>query len=449
MLSSLTFMIPRFLPIAWKLAAVITALTLLAVSLLATLVLSQVKEVLNNQIRVQAELIVGHIARASAEPLLADDQLTLETLIHTQLADGHVEFIAVHASDRGLLASVGTRPDSQSLALRQPWALAQWNHHYRRPILFHDVEVGWVEAFIDSTPMQKLLRNTLKAGVLTAILVSMIGLVLAVIISKRLVRPLERLAEATRAHSVRQPGQRRREDELGQLELAFQSMTTDLLRKDQVEDALCRYVSDEVAQDILNNLERVELGGRPVEGSVLFADIKGYTTLAEALDPTELGRTLNEFFGPMTRTIAAHGGVVDKYIGDCMMAVFGVTEPDPEHRLNALRTGLALLDTVRAVNHRRVARGASRVEFRIGLHAGQMLAGNVGAPERMQFTVVGGAVNVAARLTEVADADSLVVEEGFMGRSELEHSFRTRPCGTRKLRGLGDVVTVVCVLEEY
>ena len=441
-------MIPRYLPIAWKLAAVIIGLTLLAVLLLATLVLYQVREVLSNQIRVQAELTVGHIARSSAEPILADDQLTLETLIHTQLEDSNVVFIAVHATDRGLLASAGRLPENQPLELRQPWTLVHWTHYHRHPILFQDVEVGWVEAFIDPTPMQGLVRNTIQAGVLTAVLVSLIGLVLAIFISKRLVRPLERLAQASRAHSSQPPGQERGKDELGELTLAFQRMTTDLLRKDQVEGALRRYVSDGVAQDVLNNLDRVELGGRPVEGSVLFADIKGYTSLAEGLDPTELGRTLNEFFGPMASTIAAHEGVVDKYIGDGMMAVFGVITPDPNHRLNALRTGLALLTTVREVNRDREARGESRVDFRIGLHAGQMLAGNVGAPERMQFTVVGDAVNVAARLTDVADTDALVVAEGFLESSELWRRFRIRPCGTRKLRGLGEEVKVLCILGE-
>ncbi|MFO8003925.1 adenylate/guanylate cyclase domain-containing protein [Thioalkalivibrio sp.] len=441
-------MIPRYLPIAWKLAAVITGLTLLAVLLLASLVLYQVREVLSNQIQVQAELTVGHIARSSAEPLLADDQLTLETLTHTQVEGGNVVFIAVHANDRGLLASAGVRPENQPTESGQPWALVQPAHYHRRPIVFQDVEVGWVEAFIDPAPMQGLLRNTIGAGVLTAVLVSMLGLVLAIIISKRLVRPLERLAQATRAHAESPPGQEHHRDELGELTLAFQRMTTDLLRKDQVEDALRRYVSDGVAHDVLNNLDRVELGGRPVEGSVLFADIKGYTSLAEGLDPTELGRTLNEFFGPMASTIAAHEGVVDKYIGDGMMAVFGVTSPDPDHRLKALRTGLALLNTVRAVNRDRQVRGEPCVEFRIGLHAGQMLAGNVGAPERMQFTVVGDAVNLAARLTEVADADSLVVAEGFLENSELRRRFRIRPCGSRRLRGLVDEVKVLCILEK-
>jgi adenylate cyclase len=438
--------IPRYFPVAWKLASVIAGLTLLGIAVLAALVLNQVRDVLNNQIRVQAELIVGHIARASAEPLLAEDQLTLETLIHTQIEEGGAQFIAIHASDRGLVASAGTRPAVLPAPRGQPWSLVGPAHYHWGSIQFQDVEVGWVEAYIDPAPMEGLLRNTLQAGIFTAAAVSLIGLLLAVFISKRLVRPLEQLAHATRQHSGSEA--EHGHDEVGQLAQAFQRMTRDLLRKDQVEDALRRYVSDGVAQEILNNLDRVELGGRAIEGSVLFADIKGYTALAEGLDPAELGRILNEFFGPMTRTIAAHEGVVDKYIGDCTMAVFGMVRPDPDHRMKALRAGLALLETVRAINREREQRGEIRVEFRIGLHAGRMLAGNLGAQDRMQFTVVGDAVNLAARLKEAADADSLVVTEGFLEPEEMRRLFRVRDCGKRSLRGMGEEVDVLCVLEE-
>ncbi|AGA31961.1 Adenylate cyclase [Thioalkalivibrio nitratireducens DSM 14787] len=440
--------LPRYLPIAWKLAAVISALTLLTVVALATLVLYQVRDVLHNQIRVQAELIVGHIARASAEPILADDRLAVQTLVQAQLQDGDIEFLAVHANDRGLLASAGQRPGTQPLDAHPHWSLVPSSHYQYRPVLFQGVEVGWVEAYIDTAPMQGLLQNTIRAGVATAVVISILGLLLAITISKRMVRPLERLARATREHAAVAPSPSLVQDELGQLIHAFQSMSTDLLRKDQVEDALRRYVSDGVAQDILDNLDRVELGGRPVEGSVLFADIKGYTTLSEGLDPAELGRILNEFFGPMASTIAAHGGVVDKYIGDCTMAVFGVTRPDADHRLKALCAGLALLDTIREINRKREQRGEVRTEFRIGLHAGRMLAGNLGAEDRMQYTVVGDPVNLASRLTEIAKPDSLLVTDGFMDRDELARRFRIRSCGRRQLRGVADEVELLCVLEE-
>ncbi|AHE99585.1 adenylate/guanylate cyclase domain-containing protein [Thioalkalivibrio paradoxus] len=440
--------LPRYLPIAWKLAAVTSALTLLTVVVLATLVLHQVRDVLHDQIRAQADLIVGHIARASAEPILADDRLALQTLVQAQLQHGEIEFLAVHANDQGLLASAGQRPGTQPLNAHPHWSLVPSSHHQYRPVLFQGVEVGWVEAYIDTAAMQGLLHNTIRAGVATAVVVSVLGLVLAIAISKRLVRPLERLAKATRKHAAATPGASLVQDELGQLIHAFRNMSTDLLRKDQVEDALRRYVSDGVAQDILDNLDRIELGGDPVEGSVLFADIKGYTTLSEQLDPAELGRILNEFFGPMASTIAAHGGVVDKYIGDCTMAVFGVTRPDVQHRLNALRAGLALLNTIRDLNRAREERGDVRVEFRIGLHAGRMLAGNLGAEDRMQYTVVGGPVNLASRLTEIAEPDSLLVTDGFMPRDELSQRFRIRSRGRRRLRGVAGEVELLSVLGE-
>ncbi len=438
---------PRYLPIAWKIVALIAGLTLLGIGTLSVFVLNQTTAVLNNQIQVQAELTVAPIARTSAELILAEDYLTLENLLGSLVEEGRVESVTAYAVDRGEIASAGTPPPGLGDSV---WPLSTTATPYQREIRFQDVRVGHIEAFIDSAPMQELIRNTINAGIATAIGVLLLSLVLAIDISKRLVRPLEQLAHSMRGRmrtldASDDPLVVMRRDEISQLTDAFNDMARDLLRKDQVEAALRRYVSDTVAQDILENLDRVELGGRAVEGSVLFADIRGYTALSERCSPEELGRMLNEFFGPMSECIARHGGTVDKYMGDCTMAVFGVATDDPNHRRTALNTGLALLDTVATINARREARGEARVEFRIGLHAGEMLAGNMGARDRMQFTVVGDTVNLAARLVTVAPPGGLVTTTAFMEHAQVKGRFQTRDCGTHELHGVSAAVEVCCV----
>lgn len=440
---------PRYLPIAWKIVALVAGLTMLGIGTLSAFVLNQTTTVLNNQIQVQAELTVAPIARTSAELILAEDYLTLENLLGSLVEEGRVESVTAYAVDRGEIASAGTPPPA-GLG-DSVWPLGTSATPYQREIRFQDVRVGHIEAYIDSSPMQELIRNTINVGIATAIGVLLLSLVLAIDISKRLVRPLEQLARSMRSRmrplddADGDPLVVMRRDEISQLTDAFNDMARDLLRKDQVEAALRRYVSDTIAQDILENLDRVELGGRAVEGSVLFADIKGYTALSERCSPEELGRMLNEFFGPMSECIARHGGTVDKYMGDCTMAVFGVGGEDPEHRLTALNTGLALLDTVATINARREARREPRVEFRIGLHSGEMLAGNMGARERMQFTVVGDTVNLAARLVTVAPPGGLVTTAGFMEHEQVKGRFQTRNCGTHELHGVSTAVEVCCV----
>ncbi|WP_018873646.1 adenylate/guanylate cyclase domain-containing protein [Thioalkalivibrio sp. ALJ16] len=440
---------PRYLPIAWKIVAAIAGLTLAGIVTLSAVVLNQVSNVLDNQIRAQAESTIAPVARTSAELMLAEDYLTLETLLNSLVEEGRVESIAAYAIDRGQVASAGTPPE-QSLT-DGVWPLAPTVEPYLRNVRFQDVQVGYIEAYIDTSPMQELIRNTLNAGIATAIGVFLLSLVLAIDISKRLVRPLERLAESMRARIQPTDDQGNplpmvRQDEIAQLTDAFNDMARDLLRKDQVEAALRRYVSDAIAQDILENLDRVELGGRAVEGSVLFADIQGYTALSERCTPEALGRMLNEFFGPMSECIARHGGMVDKYMGDCTMAVFGLGTEPGAHRLSAVQTGLALLETVAAINAERERRGEPRVEFRIGLNAGEMLAGNMGAEDRMQFTVVGDTVNLAARLVTVAPPGGLVTTRAFMEHEQVKGHFRTEDWGTHELHGVSEAVPAIRVL---
>ncbi len=448
-----TDLTPRYLPIAWKIVAVIAGLTLSGIGVLAWVILSQVSTVLDNQIQAQAELTVAPVARTSGELILAEDHLTLETLLNSLVEDGRVEYIAAYAIDRGRVAVAGNIPGDN--AADAVWPLSAGSEPYRREVRFQDVQVGYIEAHIDATPMQELVRNTINAGIITAAVVLLLSLVLAIDISRRLVRPLERLAQTMRERLPPAPEDQDdprvvvRRDEISQLTDAFNTMAQDLLRKDQVEAALRRYVSTGVAEDILENLDRVELGGRAVEGSVLFADITGYTALSQQCTPEELGRMLNEFFGPMTECIAEHGGTVDKYMGDCTMAVFGAARPDPDHRISALCAGLALLDTVASINADREARGERRVEFRIGLYAGEMLAGNMGARDRMQFTVVGETVNLAARLVTIAPPGGLVTTRDFMEHPQMVgHKFGGfvgEDFGQHRLHGLSEPVDVVRV----
>ena len=442
-------LVPRYLPIAWKIVATIAGLTLAGIVTLSVVVLNQVITVLDNQIRAQVEMTVAPVARTSAELMLAEDYLTLETLLNSLVEAGRVESISAHAIDQGRVASAGT-PPSQTLA-DGVWSLAPSVEPYRREVRFQDVRVGHIEAYIDTSPMQELIRHTLRAGIATAVGVFLLSLLLAIRISKRLVRPLERLALSMRRR-VRptdeggNPQPMVRQDEVAQLTDAFSEMARDLLRKDQVEAALRRYVSDAVAQEILENLDRVELGGRAVEGSVLFADIQGYTALSERRSPEALGQMLNEFFGPMAECIARHGGTVDKYMGDCTMAVFGLGEAAANHRLEAVQTGLALLQTVASINAERERRDDSRVEFRIGLNAGEMLAGNMGAQDRMQFTVVGDTVNLAARLVTVAPPGGLVTTAAFMEHEQVKGRFETEEWGIHELPGVSEAIEVVRVL---
>ena len=174
----------------------------------------------------------------------------------------------------------------------------------------------------------------------------------------------------------------------------------DISQEKRLQGAMRRFMTQEVVDQVLARDDE-PLFGTACTASVVFADIRGFTTMAEELSARETVETLNELFTEMYEAVAAHDGVLDKYIGDAVMAVYGAplsTGRDPE---NALASCLAMLTMLDAINARRTARGAPAMRIGIGLATGEVVAGTIGSPKRMDYTVIGDSVNLAARLQEL------------------------------------------------
>lgn len=165
--------------------------------------------------------------------------------------------------------------------------------------------------------------------------------------------------------------------------------------------AFSRYLSPSVVELIVAQPERLQLGGEEVEGTVLFADLAGFTALSENMTPRAVIGLLNEYFSPLTDIILAHQGTLDKYIGDALMAFWGAPLARPDHAELACRAAIAMQLAMQ--NQRDVwqARNLPRLQTRIGLHSGPLIAGNVGSRERLNYTVLGDTVNLASRLEGV------------------------------------------------
>ncbi|OGQ23913.1 MAG: hypothetical protein A2138_10895 [Deltaproteobacteria bacterium RBG_16_71_12] len=157
------------------------------------------------------------------------------------------------------------------------------------------------------------------------------------------------------------------------------------------------YVSEEVASASLA-LDEIPLGGVRQEAAVLFADLRGFTSASEGKEPEQVVAELNEYLEAAVAAIRDAGGVVDKYIGDAVMAVFGVPTAKPDDAACALRAAVGMERALADLNRRRSARGLPPLRQGIGVHRGVLVAGNIGTPERAQFTVIGDTVNVASRL---------------------------------------------------
>jgi adenylate cyclase len=275
--------------------------------------------------------------------------------------------------------------------------------------------------------------TALRAGVIRQLLLrlaivgaaALLGVGLALVLSRRIAGAVGRVAEA--AEAVRAGRYARVDvlatrDELESLSRTFNEMVHGLEDRDRIRDTFGRYVSRQVAERLLGG--QVNLGGETLAVTVLFSDIRGFTGISERMDPRELLDFLNVYFTAMVDTVLEHEGVVDKFMGDGMMAVFGAPTPREDDALRAVKAALRMRATLAELNRRFEERGQPAVRIGIGIHTGPVVAGNIGHEERKQYTVIGDSVNVASRLeslTKEYAADILVSEDTFARvRSQVE-----------------------------
>ena len=182
------------------------------------------------------------------------------------------------------------------------------------------------------------------------------------------------------------------------------------LRKESVVKAnLLRQFSPKVAHHLLTHRGSLRLGGRRSEVCILNSDIRGFTQLARGMDAHEVVEMLNDYLQVLVPVIFAHNGTVDKFMGDGILAIFGSPEPDPNHHENAVRAAVEMQAAVSEVNKARELRGAPHRNFGIGLHCGEVVHGFLGTADRMEFTVIGDAVNRAARYCSGAAESEILV----------------------------------------
>jgi class 3 adenylate cyclase len=183
-------------------------------------------------------------------------------------------------------------------------------------------------------------------------------------------------------------------DELGELGEGFNAMLDGLRDRERIKGLFGQYLTPEVSDEILRG--GVETEGAPFDASVLFADIRGFTAQAEKMEPQEVVRFLNGYFELMIEVVLKHGGIIDKFLGDGLLAVFGVPVPRDDHAERAVNAALAMHRSLGALNRRR--EGAPPIDIGIGIHSGTVIAGNLGSEKKLEYTVIGDTVNLASRI---------------------------------------------------
>jgi len=222
----------------------------------------------------------------------------------------------------------------------------------------------------------------------------------------------------------------------------------DVSQEKRLKSTLTRYMSRDIVERILNDPQRQTLGGIRSKATIMFTDIRGFTGIAESLSAEKTVEFLNQYFSVMADVIFANGGVLDKYIGDGIMAVFGVPyahENDPER---ALRTALQMRNSLASINSGRTAAGLEPIRMGMGLCSGEVVSGNIGSEKRMDYTVIGNEVNIAARLEKLSGYYGLEILIGGEIVNQVKNSFTIRPIDLAHLKGKKNPVYIYEVLSE-
>ena len=272
----------------------------------------------------------------------------------------------------------------------------------------------------------------------------------ALIFARRLSAPVQQLAAHTRhvaAGDYRRRLRLDRDDELGQLAHAFNSMSAGLEERDRVRDLLDKNVSPEVAAQLLR--DGAALGGEVREVTILFADLRGFTTMSEMFTPQELLALLNRYLDRMSTEIERHGGVIDKYIGDAIMALFGAPVAQGDAADRAVAAALGMERALGTLNRELVSEGRAPLGLGVGINTARVVAGNIGSQRRLNYSVIGDGVNVASRLQALTRTDeyrtNIITSAATLAAVRRRDAVAARPLGTVPVKGRAEPVEIYAI----
>ncbi len=353
-----------------------------------------------------------------------------------------------------LPAGVRSLTDSERLSgqvVTQPFRSqeGQTFYHMQAPILTQIVEdgqpkkvsIGVIHLGMNQNSILRVERSVAVTIILISGIALAVGILFMMLFVTFLVKPIGLLVNGVSAiasGNLDQKIQLKRGDELGDLTDAFNDMAKSLREKEMLKGAFSKYVTKSVVDRIMANEGGLKLGGEKKEVSVFFSDIRGFTPMSEQLSPEEVVHLLNEYFTEMVKIIFKYEGTLDKFMGDAIMAIFGAPVDLPDHAERAVLAAVEMSAKMKELQAKWRMEGKKEVNIGIGINTGDVVVGNLGSLERMEYTAIGDNVNLAQRLESVAEKGQILISSSTYER--VKHKVNARMLDPIKLKGKADKV---------
>jgi len=429
-------------PIRWRWMALVSLVVALAVLILSLILLDTERDAWLRSQSTQAKVMVDRLGDEVKSYMLAGrkldktqvdiivtgfrDKIPTVLGIQVQYADGELHNYGEVGDTLPLTAGKVTKTASHLRLSDDLW--------YIQPVQYSGAAVGSIGVRFSGDEWRQLANRFIAGTLMVALIVILLSSIAAYWVATRMSRPLEALAIAARHvadgdFSTRVPLQGN--DEITDAGRQFNHMVSELAHKEKLRGVFGRYLNPKLVQDVFDEHSASPVSHRQ-QVSVLFADMVGFTAFSEHTASEEVVQILNRYFEVFHRIIDYYGGHVDKYIGDAVMAVFNHPHEDEAHVRHAAMAGLAM--TLACQRLRETYTSAEPVDFRVGINHGEAIVGNIGAVERLEYTVIGDAVNVASRMTGLGNGGELILSRQTF--REIGTGFAFESIGRKNIKGI-------------
>jgi len=417
-------------------------------------ILGQQRERLYNQTLKIGKVSLNYFSGNAAIPLLEDNVLQLNTLIkdathaegllyaiivdHNQIIKAHTDINKIGNPFEKFEDITDVRKDADVVYFNYFSKSGTHVLNLSLPIRFQEKELGEVHVGFSIDFIERLIHKAQLTIIVITLFIIIFGCCIAVFLGFHFSRPISNLVQATQeigSGNYRHKIILDRNDELGNLATAFNRMGDELWKNSLMQKSFGKYIGSEVLEMIMANPESLWLKGHRSEATIVFTDIRGFSLYSEVKEPEEIVEKLNQYFEIATRTIRYHGGYVDKFIGDAVLGVFGVPVYKENHVIRAV---MAALDMQKAFFEKGKNGNDLLQSVGIGINSGVVVSGNIGSQDRMEYTVIGNSVNLAAHLYRLASPGEIIISKSVY--TNIKALIEVEPLPPQYIKGKSEPV---------